>query len=185
MLTIELIAHVDAGDRRLWQRDQDERPLSELGREQARRFADLLGSARVDLLVSSPALRCRQTIEPLAERFALQIEALPGLHETEGFAPGPGWGRRHAPPEAYGATHAAGLAFAALLDLRRRLPQGRAVACSHGDVVPAFASFFSAAYGLSLPEPPFRPIWYTLEFDGDGVGGRLNQPPADFPGRAP
>ena len=31
-LTIDLVPHMDAGDRKQWQRDQDERPLSALGR---------------------------------------------------------------------------------------------------------------------------------------------------------
>jgi broad specificity phosphatase PhoE len=180
MLTIELVAHMDAGDRRLWTADQDERPLSELGRQQARRLSEML-EGPVTALFSSPALRCRQTIEPVASRLGLTIELLDSLHETNGFAPGSGWGKRHVPTEAYGATHAAGLVFAEVRRIRLRIPDGRIVACSHGDVVPAFASFISAAHGLSLPEPLFRPIWYTLQFDGDGCRGRLNDVPADFP----
>jgi broad specificity phosphatase PhoE len=185
MLTIELVAHMDAGDRRLWTAEQDKRPLSELGREQAQCLCQNLARKRVDALFSSPALRCRQTIEPLADRFALPIEVITGLHETSGFAPGHGWGKRHVPAEAYGATYAAGLVFAEVRRIRSRFQVGRVVACSHGDVVPAFASFISAAYGLSLPEPLFRPIWYTLQFDSDECRGWLHHVPADFPQPAP
>lgn len=58
MLTIELVAHMDAGDRRLWQGDQDERPLSELGRRQAALFCEAVAVESFDALFSSPALRC-------------------------------------------------------------------------------------------------------------------------------
>ena len=34
-LTIDLLPHLDAGDRTTWQGDQNERPLSELGLRQA------------------------------------------------------------------------------------------------------------------------------------------------------
>jgi 8-oxo-dGTP diphosphatase len=81
MVTIELVAHMDAGDRRRWSEDQDLRTLSELGRRQAERMAAALADGPVDRLYSSPALRCRQTLEPLAKRYALPIVAMPELRE--------------------------------------------------------------------------------------------------------
>ena len=79
MVTIELVAHMDAGDRRRWSEDQNLRPPSELGRRQAERMAAALADGPVDGLYSSPALRCRQTLEPLAARFALPIVAMSEL----------------------------------------------------------------------------------------------------------
>ena len=72
-LIIDLVPHLDAGDMTKWQGDQNVRPLSELGRRQAAAIADALGEEQVDALYSSPALRCRKSLEPLAERFGLGI----------------------------------------------------------------------------------------------------------------
>jgi 8-oxo-dGTP diphosphatase len=182
MLTIELIAHVDAGNRRLWRGDQDERPLSDLGRRQAEHLTKRLAVEPVDTLFSSPALRCRQTIEPLSKRFGLNIEKLPALAETDGFLPPPGWGKFHRPVEAHGGAYAAGRAYSVLTDIRVNVREGRVAVCSHGDTVPALIAFISAAHSLALPEPPFRPIWYTIQFEGDICHGRLNSIPEDFPG---
>ena len=91
MLRIELVAHMDAGDRHRWTGHQDERPLSELGRRQAAVMAEALEVEPIEALCGSPALRCRQTLEPLAERFGLPITVLAELRETDDFAPPPGW----------------------------------------------------------------------------------------------
>jgi 2,3-bisphosphoglycerate-dependent phosphoglycerate mutase len=50
-----------------------EAPLSERGREQAKRLADFLAAHPVDRVVSSPYLRARQTIEPFAARAGFEI----------------------------------------------------------------------------------------------------------------
>jgi 8-oxo-dGTP diphosphatase len=89
MLTIELIAHMDAGDRRLWTGDQNSRPLNELGRRQAAHITKALAVSPFDGLYCSPALRCRQTLEPLAAKFHLPITVVPELRETDGFQPPP------------------------------------------------------------------------------------------------
>ena len=39
-LTIDLLPHLDAGDRTKWRGDQNERPLTDLGRRQAAAMAD-------------------------------------------------------------------------------------------------------------------------------------------------
>ena len=100
MITIELVAHMDAGDRRLWTEDQDLRPLSELGRRQAARMAEALSNGPVDGLYSSPALRCRQTLEPLAARCGLPIVTIPGTAGDRRLPATSGLGRptaRHGP----------------------------------------------------------------------------------------
>ena len=85
---------MDAGDRRVWSGDQDLRPLSELGQRQAQLLCDVIAKQPCDALFSSPALRCRQTIEPLARRFGLEIAVLHNLRETEGFQVPEGWAGR-------------------------------------------------------------------------------------------
>ena len=61
MTIIDLVPHMDAGDRNVWQGDQDERPLTDLGWEQARAQAEALAGEKIDALYTSPALRARQT----------------------------------------------------------------------------------------------------------------------------
>jgi 8-oxo-dGTP diphosphatase len=183
MITIELVAHIDAGDRRLWTEDQDLRLLSELGRRQAARMAEALSHGPVDGLYSSPALRCRQTLEPLAARFGLPIVTIPELRETDGFLPPPGWDglpRDMAP--AMGGAYAAGRASAALRQIMIGLPEGRVIACSHGDVVPALIAFLISANGLSLPPTHVRRGgWYTIRADEANVRVEHHDVLPDFP----
>src|SRR5262245_27473835 len=182
MLTTELIAHMDAGNRRLWTADQDTRPLCELGRQQALRITEALALAPITALYSSPALRCRQTLEPLSTRFQLPITVLPDLRETYGFQLPEGWvDPPDWAPDPLGVAYAAGRAWAAFRQIIATA-HGRVAVCSHGDIVPAFAAFITGAFGLALPTPHYRRGgWYTLEFDGDLVSARLNDILPDFP----
>ena len=184
MLTVELVAHMDAGDRTTWRGDQDLRPLSDLGLSQAKRFADVIAAASIDALFSSPALRCRQTIEPLADASTLSISTLTDLRETGGFAPPPGWAGYMLPSDSpVGGAYAAGRLAHALSRISGAIPEGRVVLCTHGDVVPAYVSYAAGAHDLDLqPLPAQRGYWYTLEFMPDGpMTARLNGPIADFP----
>jgi 8-oxo-(d)GTP phosphatase len=69
-----LVRHARAGDRAEWVGDDRLRPLDKKGRRQADRIADTLAKLGVDRLVSSPYLRCTQTLEPAAERLGLGLE---------------------------------------------------------------------------------------------------------------
>ena len=170
-LIIDLVPHLDAGDMTKWQGDQNVRPLSELGRRQAAAIADALGEEQVDALYSSPALRCRQSLEPLAERFGLGIEVLAGLGGDEAWRPPDGWGS-----DAEIAAHAAGRAFAALAQARREHSEGRLVACSHGQIIPALVAYLIAAYDLvSVARMTQKGQWYRLRFEGDDVGVELRE----------
>jgi probable phosphoglycerate mutase len=58
-------------------------PLSEEGRDQARRLAAWLVDERIDGIYSSPMQRARETAEPLAERLGLEITIEPGIAEMD------------------------------------------------------------------------------------------------------
>jgi phosphohistidine phosphatase SixA len=73
-MSVLLIRHASAGDRDEWTGDDRRRPLDRRGRKQARRLVDLLASYPVERIVSSPADRCVQTVEPLADARGLTIE---------------------------------------------------------------------------------------------------------------
>ena len=78
-----VIRHTDAGERRSWGEPDELRPISRAGLRQARRVADLLGDVRFTRLVSSPYLRCIQSLEPIAERAGLDITIAHELDEDE------------------------------------------------------------------------------------------------------
>ena len=109
-MTLYLVRHADAGKHNPYSPTDHLRALNEDGWRQATRIADRLGDAGVTRVVSSPSLRCRQTVEPLAARLGLRVETHAALAEG-----------------AYGR---------AALDLLRQLAGTDAVLCSHGDVIP-------------------------------------------------
>ena len=74
-----LVRHAHAVSKRTWTGDDGWRPLSERGLQQAWALVDALSSVRTQRLLSSPMLRCRQTLEPLARRSGIPIEETPLL----------------------------------------------------------------------------------------------------------
>jgi phosphohistidine phosphatase SixA len=74
-----LARHGHAGDDPRWPFDSADRPLSELGEEQAAGLAATLSGFAVTRLVAGPYLRCRQTLSPLADATGLPIEVEPLL----------------------------------------------------------------------------------------------------------
>jgi 8-oxo-dGTP diphosphatase len=109
-MTLYLVRHAKAGERREWTEDDELRPLSTAGHKQARLLAKRLSAEHPTRLVSSPYVRCVQTLEPLAEHLSLEI--LSDRRLTEGAD------------------------FTGSLELLDSLPDG-SVLCSHGDVIPA------------------------------------------------
>jgi len=81
-LELYLLRHAHAGNASEWAGDDDLRPLSARGRQQARDLGrHLAGQAvAIDLLVSSPRLRARQTAELVAEEIGVAV----GLDERLG-----------------------------------------------------------------------------------------------------
>jgi 8-oxo-dGTP diphosphatase len=71
-MTLLLIRHASAGDAGQWQGDDRLRPLDAKGRRQAEGL--VLAEFDLDRIVSSPYLRCVQTVEPLARSRELEIE---------------------------------------------------------------------------------------------------------------
>ena len=109
-MTIFLIRHAHAGKRSEWTADDRLRPLSQRGVAQSQLLTEVVGDLVIGRILSSPYVRCMQTVEPLAEKYQLSIE------ESDAFAEG-----------ADGDA-----AYRLLLDLDAH----DGVACSHGDVIP-------------------------------------------------
>lgn len=73
-MTSVLIRHAAAGDRYDWDGDDFHRPLDAKGRRQAAELVELLRPYGVRRVVSSPYVRCVQTVEPLAAALGLRLE---------------------------------------------------------------------------------------------------------------
>jgi 8-oxo-(d)GTP phosphatase len=69
-----LVRHARAGQRKKWTGDDRLRPLDEHGRRQAAGLVAPLTALGVDRLVSSPYVRCVETLEPAAASLALPLE---------------------------------------------------------------------------------------------------------------
>jgi 8-oxo-dGTP diphosphatase len=74
-----LVRHAHAGDKSTWTGPDRLRPLSPSGRLQAEGLVARLRDHPVEHILSSPTLRCYQTVEPLAADRRLRIEPVPGL----------------------------------------------------------------------------------------------------------
>jgi 8-oxo-dGTP diphosphatase len=103
-----LVRHAQAGHRGFGPGDQD-RALSVSGETQAAALPAALAGTAIARLLSSPYLRCVQTLEPLAATLGVTVETTPLLAE--------------------------GMPFEPVLELLGGLPDG-SVLCSHGDVIP-------------------------------------------------
>jgi phosphohistidine phosphatase SixA len=68
-----LVRHADAGDKLQWSGPDEQRPLSDVGRREADGLVSVLASYPIVRIVSSLAVRCRQTVEPLANQRHLQV----------------------------------------------------------------------------------------------------------------
>jgi phosphohistidine phosphatase SixA len=73
-MSILLLRHAWAGDSEKWEGDDRVRPVDERGRKQSEGLVDALAGFAIDRIVSSPYVRCTQTVEPLAEARGLEIE---------------------------------------------------------------------------------------------------------------
>ena len=82
---VYLVRHAKAGERRVWVGDDLERPSSKTGWKQAHALSKRLQKKGATDLVSSPYLRCMQTLEPLAS--ALEVPVL----ADEAVPPGAGF----------------------------------------------------------------------------------------------
>lgn len=68
-----LVRHADAGDKRAWTGRDGDRPLSSAGMREAHGLVELLATYPIGGIVSSPAVRCVQSVQPLAERRLLEV----------------------------------------------------------------------------------------------------------------
>ena len=90
-IPVYVIRHTKAGERDGWREPDELRPLSKTGRKQALKLWASLKDVRFTRLVSSPFLRCIQTLEPFSEALGIDIMIARALAEGESVAGAEAW----------------------------------------------------------------------------------------------
>lgn len=158
-----LVRHASAGSRRKWPGDDADRPLDDRGRRQAEGLIDLLAPFDVVRVLSSPSVRCVQTVEPVAAGRSLPV--VPNDDLFEGNSPQAGALVRSLLDPGSSTAGADGPAV---------------VVCSHGDTIPDALDVLAregAALGDDRPckKGSTWVVWRGPEGD---VAGRHLSPPA-------
>jgi broad specificity phosphatase PhoE len=137
---VYLVRHAHAGNKRQWQGPDLARPLSAQGCKEALGLIERLRDRPVRRLLSSPAERCLQTVQPLAGRLGQPIEPNEALG-VEGTGQG-------------------------VLDLLASPVLRDAVLCTHGEVIGRVFDKLQAA-GIELSDPLRWPKGSTWVLDLD------------------
>jgi phosphohistidine phosphatase SixA len=149
-----LIRHAHAGSRSSWRGDDERRPLSPKGEAQADAIAEKLKTDPVGAILSSPSLRCVQTVEPLAKRHGLPLDTDERLLE--------------------------GADADAAIDLLHALASHDPALCSHGDLIPKMVRRLVAS-GMKTKDANIsqKGSMWVVELEGDRpVKGRYVPPGA-------
>ena len=137
-----LVRHGKAGSRHDFRGDDRMRPLSNPGHKQAEAHAETLTVAGVKSLMSSPYLRCIETLQPTARVIGATIVVDNRLGE--------------------------GRSGVDVVELLASLPDGAAI-CSHGDVIPETIAALERRGCEITTAPDWRKgsVW-VLDRNGDG-----------------
>jgi len=141
-MTIYLVRHARAGERRSWSEDDELRPLSLRGHAQARRLLDALCDAKFERVISSPYVRCMETVVPIAAARHLAIEPSEALAE--------------------------GAPLREALALVHKHASHGALLCTHGDVMPMLLDHF-AKHGVDIGDAPRWPKGCTWVLKTDAT----------------
>jgi broad specificity phosphatase PhoE len=136
-----LVRHAHAGSKGKWAGPDQARPLSAQGRAETLGLIQQLGDLSLGRVLSSPAERCLQTVQPLAGRLGRLVEPSEALG-VDGTGPG-------------------------VLELLIDPALDRAVLCTHGEVIGKVFDELEPA-GIELSDPPRWPKGSTwiLQLDG-------------------
>ena len=127
-----LVRHAHAVSRGWWDGPDDrQRPLDRAGLQRAEHLSPVLGAYGLRRVVSSPSLRCVQTVSPYTDAAGLRLRTRRGLSE-EGFEADPTRAVHH---------------------LEKALAAGRPVAlCSHGPLLPTLVDLLAQHAADADPE---------------------------------
>lgn len=152
-MTVYVVRHARAGSRSHWQDDDARRPLSKAGRAQAVTIGRQLATEPIDLIVSSPYVRCTSTVEPLATKLGIAVETSDALAEGAHLAPA--------------------------LRLFERVQDRNSVLCTHGDVLQDLLDHFGRR-GVKLRDHRMEKgsVWVFDVEDGAVRRAHYVPPPA-------
>ena len=145
-----LVRHADAGVRSEWRGSDEWRGLTDVGHGQARAIVRMIGDLPVERILSSPSLRCRQTVVPLALARELDVE--------------PYW--------QLGVSAAAEDLVALLVDPAIE----SAVVCTHRETLQALFEHLAGTYGMvtEAVEPMEKAaVWVLRGTVGEEQAARL------------
>jgi 8-oxo-dGTP diphosphatase len=146
-VTVYLIRHAHAGDRGSWPSDDRLRPLSRRGFEQAERIADAIAGQPIEVVRSSPAIRCLQTVAPLARARMCPVDSDARLFE--------------------------GSDAEAVLALIDEFTDEQIALCSHGDVIPELIDVLRARGVPSQGRGCEKGSIWRLDRDGKVIVGAV------------
>lgn len=151
-----VIRHAHAGSRSEWKGDDERRPLSARGTDQARGIAARFAGVPVARIVSSPAVRCRETVAPLALQRGIPVDADDRL-----------------------AEFANSVRIEPVLELIEELPDDAAI-CSHGDVIPELIAALERRGMVIASAPSWRKasVW-VLDRENGAWSRAIAVPPPD------
>jgi 8-oxo-(d)GTP phosphatase len=84
VMALLVVRHAHAGRRSTYRGDDRVRPLSPRGRTRADALVAILSPYRPKRILSSPFVRCCETVQPLAESLGLAVESVDELSEGHG-----------------------------------------------------------------------------------------------------
>jgi 8-oxo-dGTP diphosphatase len=149
---VYLVRHAHAGKKAQWPGPDLARPLSAQGHKEALGLIDQLGAYPLGRVLSSPAERCLQTVQPLAARLGRPVE----------------------PDEALGVDGTGG----GVLELLAGAGLDQVVLCTHGELIgEVFDELQRAGIELSGPlQWPKGSTWVLQLDDGQGWKGTYLEP---------
>lgn len=134
--TVYLVRHAHAGNKKKWRKADIVRPVSVKGQEQVVALTNRLTRVPINQIISSPALRCEQTVAPLAARLGLPAQTSGSL-------------RREAELDR-------------VLRLIKRNRGQRTVLCSHGETIGPLIAHLAEADNIDVRGPlewPKGSVW--------------------------
>jgi 2,3-bisphosphoglycerate-dependent phosphoglycerate mutase len=178
LFTVLLIRHAESVAPGTADFDEYTRPLTAKGFRDAERLVDSLSLTRIDAAYSSPYIRARQTIEPIAKARGLTIETIDDLRERM-LSPVdlPDWRsalRRswedfdYAPTGGESGRVAQARVVRVLDDIRARHARGGVVMlASHGNLIALALNAVMPGVDYAFWESIPMPALFTLLHDGE------------------
>ena len=144
-----VVRHGIAIAKRRWDGADARRPLTASGARQARLLGARIGRYRPDEVISSPTLRCRQTVEPVATRAGVAVQDSELL-----------------------AVDGGARAIQLVRRLVRTRPAGATIVlCTHREVLVEALPALAAEFGVRLGHRPpgAKGSYWSLRFRGKSL----------------